>query len=358
MKIAIEAFWLNTDKLTGVGYYQLNVIVEMLKLDSHVEFYLLYPGDKWVGPDLGNRCISVSYGIGKVTYLVNFKLHKVIKKLNPDIYHATFPTRVPPQKLRCPIVTTVHDLLGLHIENFYRKAIFNITTHCAWKKSDHFLCNSQYTADEIYNYKSIPKEKIAVTYLAPAFKVTDWNRHNKHILFVGSLTHRKNPIFLLDVYQELCKIMSKPPKLIYIGEDRGGCGEIINREACRISNGSVEWRGYVFEKELNKLYSDTAIFILPSKLEGFGMPVIEAMSSGIPVVCSDIEVFREIAEGAAEVISGWDIKEWAEKIKDILNEPNKLDALSIACKKRAEKFNWKTCGAETLKCYNKLIGID
>ncbi|MFH1001052.1 MAG: glycosyltransferase family 1 protein [Bacteroidota bacterium] len=355
MKIAVEAFWLNTERLTGVGYYILRILEIINKEHPGNTFYLLYSGNTWVGPNLGENFIPVCYGKCKATFAVLFKLHKVINQLKPDIYHATFPTRVPPQKLCCPVVTTVHDLLPLHIESFKRKLIFNITTHWAWKDSCHFLSNSHYTASEMVKYKNIAKEKITVTHLAPAHKLPGWKSPGKHILFVGSLNSRKNPLFLLKVYYQLCAIVKNPPPLIFVGDYRTEASEFIKEMKNCPKNGKADWLKYVEQKELEELYSDAALFVLPSCLEGFGMPVIEAMSAGVPVMCSDIDVFREITEGGAEIVHGWDINKWARKMKYLLENISEREKLSKTEKEQAKKFNWNDCAKKTWGVYSNVV---
>jgi glycosyltransferase involved in cell wall biosynthesis len=356
MKIAIESFWLNTKELTGVGYYIFNTLKEINRIAPDNTYYLLYTGEKWVGPDLGNNFIPVCYGKGKVTIAIWFNLHKIIKKLAPDMYHAPFPTRVPPQKLPCLVVTTVHDLLALHIKGFSKKLLFNLTTHWAWKNSDHFLCNSNYTANEIVKYKNIPGEKITVTYLAPAHEIGRWNPPGKHLLFVGSLTSRKNPLFLVDVYYSLCKILHDPPPLIFIGEDRENNGQKILRAAAKCpSNGKFSWFKYIKQKELSVLFSDAAAVILPSKLEGFGMPVIEAMSGGVPVVCSDIDIFKEIAPVGALKVNGWDVDTWADSIKNLLDNNSLKYKLSEEAVAQSSNFTWENCAKQTFKTYRNVV---
>ncbi len=355
MKIAIESFWLNTKELTGVGYYILNTLREINIIEPNNTYYLLYTGEKWIGPNVGENFIPVCYGKGKVTIDILFNLHKVIKRLSPDLYHAPFPTRVPPQKLPCPIVTTVHDLLTLHVEGVKKKFLFNFTTRWAWENSDHFLCNSNYTANEIKKYKYIPEEKITVTYLATAHEIKKWNPPGTHILFVGSLTHRKNPLFLIDVYYRLCKILHDLPPLIFVGEDRENNGEKILRLAGQCpSNGKISWIKYINQEELADLYSNAALFILPSKLEGFGMPVIEAMSAGIPVVCSDIDVFREIAPTGTLRINGWDVNTWADAIKNLLDDSDLKHRLSEEALNESANFTWSKCAKLTWSVYNNI----
>ena len=355
MKIAVEAFWLNTTELTGVGYYIQETLKSInLQYPGH-EFYLLYTGKKWVGPNLGDNFIPVCYGKGRATFAIWFKLHKVIKDLKPDLYHATFPTRVPPQKLPCPIVTTVHDLLALHIGSFKERLIFNITTRWAWKNSCHFLCNSGYTANELMKFKGIDKRKITTTRLAPAHKISDWQPPGKHILFVGSLASRKNPLFLLKVYYQLCAIMKDPPLLIFAGDYRPEADELIKEMKNCPENGGVKWLKYVGQKKLSELYSNAALFVLPSLLEGFGMPVVEAMSAGVPVMCSDIEVFREITSGNAEVVQGWSVNKWANTMKHLLEDISASETLSKAEKKAAKRFNWKTCAEKTWEVYLNVV---
>jgi len=356
MRIAIECFWLNTKEITGVGYYILNILREINELVSSNTFYLLYTGEKWIGPNLGDNFIPVCYGKGKVTLAVWFELHKVIKKLKPDLYHATFPTRVPPQKLPCPVVTTIHDLLPLHISKLFKKIEFNITTHWAWTKSAYFLCNSYYTANEIQKFKNISQDKITVTYLAPAHKIKEWNPPGKHLLFVGSLTSRKNPIFLVKVYKELCLISHNPPPLIFVGYDFGGLKTDFLKEINECpKNGKIEWLEYVKTEKLTDLYSNSILYILPSRLEGFGMPVIEAISAGVPVVCSDIDVFKEITDSSSVLINGWNEKEWAKTVYELLKDEIKLKAISEKGKVRSGDFNWKSCAEKTLEIYKQII---
>lgn len=353
MKIAVEAFWLNTKELTGVGYYILNVLKEINNQNSGNTYYLLYTGERWIGPDMGSNFVPVCYGKGRATFAIWFNLHKVIKKLKPDIYHATFPTRVPPQKLPCPTITTVCDLLALHIESFWNRLVFKLTTHWAWKNSNHFLCISNYTANEIVAYKNISLSKISVTYLAPAHKIQKWIPPGKHLLFVGSLTHRKNPLLLISAYKKLCSILSAPPPLLIVGFNFGFGKEFLEAIQFCPDNGTIKWLEYVDTKTLSELYADAAIYILPSKLEGFGMPAIEAMASGVPVMCSDIQIFHEIGGDCIEYVTGWNPDVWAEQIKGFLLNTEKREQLSEKGRLKAKEYTWDKCAKETYSIFRK-----
>lgn len=357
MRIAIETFWLNTKELTGVGYYILNILKEIENQNPGNTYYLLYTGARWIGPDLGKNFIPVCYGKGRATFAIFFSLHRFIKELNPDIYHAPFPSRVPPQKLSCPIITTIHDLLVLHIEGFWKRFVFNCTTRWAWKRSSHFLCNSQYTANEIMKFRKIPGSKISVTHLAPAHEIKKWNPPGKHLLFVGSLTHRKNPLLLISAYKKLCSILSAPPPLLIVGLNFGLGKEFLEAIQSCHNNGVIKWLEYVDTKTLSELYADAAIYILPSKLEGFGMPVIEAMASGVPVMCSDIQIFHEIGGDSIEYVTGWTPDVWAEQIKEFLLDTEKRKRFSEHGRLKAKEYTWDKCAKETYSIFRRFSKV-
>lgn len=147
--------------------------------------------------------------------------------------------------------------------------------------------------------------------------------------------------------------MERPLPLIFAGDYRpetASFGRMIKK--CP-ANGRVEWLRYVDKKRLAELYSNAALLILPSSLEGFGMPIIEAMSAGVPVVCSEIKVFREITDGDAKIIPGWDINKWADEIKSLLENTSELEKLSSTGKARASSYTWNNCAEKTWQVYRR-----
>jgi len=173
----------------------------------------------------------------------------------------------------------------------------------------------------------------------------------KFILSVGTIEPRKNFVNLIKAYQMLPARLRKSFRLIIIGKRGWHYKEILNLGA---KTKGVKFLGYLPEKKLADWYRLASLFVYPSLYEGFGLPVIEAMSYGLPVICSNTTSLPEIAGGAALFFNPLKPKEISRVIQKVLDNPKLQKKLIQKALERAKKFSWEKCSRETLKIFQSL----
>jgi glycosyltransferase involved in cell wall biosynthesis len=207
----------------------------------------------------------------------------------------------------------------------------------------------------------VPENKIHVIYngVDPSFSPGDSaaarNELNhilpsgKILLTVSNSRPHKNLHNLIQAFESATSALSSDWKLLIIA---AGAGSVIQDTEVRER---IIIRDEVSEKQLRLIYRAADAFIMPSLNEGFGLPVIEAMASGLPVLCSDIDVFREVAGESAHYFDPRSAKEIARTIVETLNYPQCLQPLAESGKRRASLFTWDACGREHAEVYRAVL---
>lgn len=273
-----------------------------------------------------------------------------------------------------PFAVTVHDLGSLiHPEFFNNNSswIIQRSLEHAIKKAGAFICVSHATADSLVEYVQgrysvdlskrtfVSHEGISDTFLQPAdlsALVMD-NGINflrqPYILAVGKISPRKN---LEMVIRALDKLQSRiPHHLVTVGGDGWDFKGIKKLIADLGLTGRVHSLGFVSEETLNALYAKACLFIYPSLFEGFGLPILEAMASGCPVITSNLSSLPEVAGEAALLINPYNLDEMASAIEAICIDSSLASTLQRNGKKRAGQFSWEKCAKETAQIYRMLV---
>ncbi|MEX2013172.1 MAG: glycosyltransferase family 1 protein [Candidatus Levyibacteriota bacterium] len=314
------------------------------------------------------------------------KLHKSIDLVHYPYFEPFFLT-LPP-KIGSKTVVTVHDLTPLV---FPRNFPSGIKGRIKWhfqrsrlKKASAIITDSNSSKRDIVRFTKFPENKIAVVYLAAGeefkrLKTNDlrleevrrkYNLPSKFALYVGDVTWNKN----LPVLIEAAKIAKIP--LVMVGkaivqkefdktnpwnQDLVRVQSIIkNQKHSVISPQSsitsqIFVLGFVPQDDLVVLYNLATVFIIPSLYEGFGLPILEAMSCGCPVVTSKEGSIPEVAGDAALYVDAYDKASITEGIKEVFNSESLRKELSEKGLKQARKFSWKKTAEETVKVYEKVI---
>ena len=189
----------------------------------------------------------------------------------------------------------------------------------------------------------------------PAPSAVPGNPGGRHILFLGTLEPRKNVQGLLDAYAALVTRWPEAPPLVLAGRRTPESElwlEAIQRPPLA---GRVEYRGYVSSETRRALYEAARLLILPSFDEGFGLPVVEAMTLGIPVVASDHGALPEVCGGAALLVDPDDRGSICHGIERVLREPGLAERLAERGRGRARDFTWRRTAALTLECYRQAV---
>lgn len=302
-----------------------------------------------------------------------------------DVIHAP-SLAVPPRSGRL-LAVSVHDAgPWRHPEAFTARGrwFHRAGMRAALRRADVFLTGTQAAADELAELAGVPPERCRVVpygvdLVGPGAEVPSAEavgqvlaRHGlagrPYVLWVGSLEPRKGVGTLVAAMAQLAREAGQA------GASRrgeGGAGEValalagfpgwqhaglVAPEDEAALGPSLVRVGYVDEAQLKALYHGATLFAFPSRHEGFGLPLLEAMAAGVPVVASDIPALREVAGGAAVLVEAGDVGAWAEALGSLLADGSRRRELAGAGRRRASLFSWEATAKATLGIYQQLLG--
>jgi glycosyltransferase involved in cell wall biosynthesis len=262
-------------------------------------------------------------------------LPRLLRRLRPALGHFQHAL---PLALPCPAVVTVHDLSFLtDVMPLRDRLVFRAAVSRAVRRARRVVTVSERTKRDLVERYRLPAEKVIVAPngVDPAFAPTDGGppRTHDYLLFVGAIQGRKDPLAAAAAAAELGLplVVAGPVK------DERLAGELGRRGA--------DLRGYVPQEELAELYRGAACLLHPSRFEGFGLTLLEAMASGTPVVAADEPALREVGGDAAVYARP---AELAGAVRRVLSEREQRVAAGLA---RAARFTWEECASRTLQAY-------
>ncbi len=260
-------------------------------------------------------------------------------------------------------VTTFHDLFvmsGDYSTAEFRRRFTDLARDAA-RRSDHIVAISQFTAGQIVQHLDVPADRISVVHhgmdpvpqIAPdalqAFRRT-LDLEQPFVLHVGAIQKRKNVTRLVEAFEGL----GEGYRLVLAGAAGYGARAILERIENSPAGPRIRVLGYRSRAELDQLYRTAAVLAFPSLEEGFGIPVLEAMSAGLPVVTSNGSAVREVAADAALLVDPLDVDGLRDAMQTALEDPAVRERLIAAGLRRATGFSWHRAARETLAVYRKI----
>ncbi|OQX50659.1 hypothetical protein B5M47_03530 [candidate division CPR3 bacterium 4484_211] len=371
MTIAIDArFW--GLEHAGLGRYAINLIRNLAEIDQKNTYYLLLR-KKYFQESLGlpNNFKPILAEISYHSLTEQLKLPLLIRRLNPDFVHYLY--FIVPILSSKKFVVTIHDLIKhkhsggeattLSKPAYYTKYLaYHLDMWWAAKKSTRLIVPTQYVKNELAAYYKIKEKKITVTYegVDPQITIAEanikkllskYNLTKPYLIYVGNVYPYKNIPRLLDALKLLPKGLSLAvacarsvfwEKLQAIIKER----EMSNR---------VKLLGFVPDADLGTLYRESLAFVSASLDEGFGITPLEAMASGTPAIISNSACFPEVCGNAALYFNPYDPKDIAEKIGQVLDNPQLRSELIRRGQENLKRFSWRKMAEKTLKVYNSLV---
>ena len=364
MRILIDCYQLikGKGKSIGIYNYSVNLLTELIPLIvKENEVYIInnsinYNDFKF---DKVKNVVINKIPEGIITK-IKWELldtRKYIKRNKIDIY---FSPRgfLPPKVMNCKMITTVHDLIPLYYQRKYLKYI-NVIENIyivkrlkrTCKRADSIITVSKYSKKQIIDNVGISSEKIHVIYNGlnknmEMVEPKNCNKSEKYIFAISSKLKHKNLVGLLNAYDRYVTLCKDPVKLKICGARN--CEKYLDDLSLKAKK-NIELLPYLTDNELNWYYYNANVFIFLSHIEGFGFPIIEALKFSTPVICSDIECFREILKEINNVtfVNQNDSNEVAKAILNNVGTPKCV----FDCDYIFEKYDWKRNAEEVEKLF-------
>ena len=380
MKIGFDISQTGQNK-AGCGYFADSLILALSDIDRFNE-YILYPyfgSSFWDSNGLKNtRRIDAANFSTKIvaetqrecfTFFENFPPDAEKKLGDPDLIHANNYS-CPADLSTAKIVYTLYDMSVIEHPEFTteqnRWSCFNGIFNAA-NNADFILSISDYSMKKFLDiFPHYPTERISVVYPGNRFNFNqDSNtggdcflnglEQDKFWLAVGTIEPRKNLRRLLNAYAVYVKKSADPLSLVLAG-GRGWLEDDLEQFVAKLGiSQKVKFLGYVSDDELNWLYRNCFGFIYPSLYEGFGLPVLEAMSRGAASIVSNVTSIPEVAGDAAHYVDPFKEPEIANAICLLAENSDHRKRLKHLALKQAQKFSWKRCASEVLEIYNQVF---
>jgi glycosyltransferase involved in cell wall biosynthesis len=375
VKIAIDIRRMNE---FGVGTYTRNIIRALGRMDRRNKYFLLGSHEKVseIGPLPENfKTIPVS---PPDTFRGFFQCHAVVGRLGCDLVH------IPhlfwrPRYLPCRYVVTVHDMLdhmyrGRNGSGLKRTFHFQLTRR-ALKKAARIFAVSRFTKSEIENFFGIDPGRIEVVYNAIDERfltghATDADRQflaeryqvsSPFLLYAGRISPHKNIVRIIEAFAALKAELSKQNifpdlKLIIIGDELSKHSDLRRTVVRGGVQNDVRFMGFVPIEVLRIFYDAAKVFVFPSLYEGFGLPPLEAMAHGTPVLTSNTSSIPEVVGNAAVLVNPENVFEMMRALQRVLLDSDLREKMRQRGYEQVKKFSWDTSAAEVLAGYEEVCG--
>ncbi len=367
MKICIDIRTLIDKQYSGIGIYTLNLLSNLFEIDKTNEYKLFYNS-------LNNRFVKKYYPnvtyydfriSNKIFNLKSFLLHKPeMTKLvgdydiffTPNINFLSFSKKDKSKK-----IITVHDISFKLFPEFFSKKgkMWHKLTkpEKLFKNFDHIITVSNNTKNDLVKYYSIDPNKITVIHLGVNAPDNTIQRiiPEDYLLYIGTIEPRKNIEGIIKSFEDFCTENNiKNLKLVLAGKDGWNNKYIYKLIDKSPLKENIIVKNYVSQEDKNSLYKYAKIFLFPSFYEGFGIPIIESQSYGVPVITSGNSSMLEVAGDSAVCVNPYNTNEIKEAIKNLYFDKNLYEYYKNKSLENSKKYSWKVTAEETLNLFNKL----
>lgn len=381
LRVLLDATGLtNPHRVRGVGRYVFGLLSgfkSILKDDFEIELRCLEQirGNENNGclpfPTLQNR--RPTYPSIRLQWLWNsLLLTKEVAKTESLLYHSTDYNGIPISR-KFKTIATLYDLIPLSFPEAYLKnqpldiRLGYRSILKRYKKADHIISISEATKKDAIRLLGIPEDRITVVPLAFDKKLfhslkdfnaikkvkIKYNLPERYFLYSGSLEPHKNVERVLKVFKSLSNL---PEKFVFIGIHSQGQRESFLSQIRELNlTERVKHLGYVEDGDLSALFCGATAFVFPSLKEGFGLPALESMACGCPVISSNLSAMPEVVGDADILIDPYDEKALQESMVRLSSDEKLREQLKAKGLKRASSFSWERCAQKTLEVYKKIL---
>jgi glycosyltransferase involved in cell wall biosynthesis len=359
------------DGAAGVGVYTRNLVENLVRIDKRNQYFLVH-----------YKKSNDSFYKGKAQIIVEMKqlpfyrefrkaflLPGLLDRIGLDVVHE--PMQIGPFFLKKGFssVVTVHDLSPLLFPETFNRIVY---LHHKYgmirilRNVDAVVTDSHNTRKDLLERFSVDPKKIRVIHLGVAERFKPANHlvcerlreklglADPFVLYLGTLEPRKNLTSLIDAFHKLKKDIRMNHKLLICGAKGWKYSNIFKRvKQLRLEN-EVVFTGFIDDEDLPALYSSAKVFVFPSIYEGFGLPPLEAMACGCPVICSNAASLPEVVGDAAITVSPYDANRLSQELYHVLSSKRLRQRLIRKGFKNVKRFSWKRCAEQTLQVYQEV----
>lgn len=402
MKIGIDARMLGPE-CGGLGRYVEQLVVHLHEIDQENQYVLFLKQDNWdyvrTHDHMPNRWYVEQYynlpqeehrgitltqpNFTKVLADVHWygweeqlRLPRIIKEQQLDLMH--FPHWNVPLTFNDPFVVTIHDLLLLHyptreasmlgpLSYWIKHTAYRKVLHHAVHGATHILTPSEFSRRDIHHTLNVALENITVTYEAPFLThqkqlgaedssiLTTYGIEKPYAMYVGVSYPHKNLGGLLSAWEKMKEHYGGDFQLVLVGKDNYFYKRLKATHRLKHTDTSVVFTGFVEDEALHELYKQARLYVFPSLYEGFGLPPLEAMTHGVPVVSSNRTCLPEILGEAALYADPENADQFARALYEgLTNEDVRFD-LNMRAKEELKRYSWKKMALETKDIYERAV---
>jgi len=354
----------------GIGTYIRNLLRHLARLDRESEYVVLCrPEDRQTLAAVGPNFRTVAESAPNYSLAEQVRIPLALKRERVSLFHA--PHYVLPPLVRCPSVVTIHDCIHLmfpqYLPNRLALGYARTSIRLAAQRATRVMTVSESSKRDILRFVNVPAEKIAVIYNAyderfgvepkddDVSRVRErYQLHDEFVLYAGNVKPHKNLARLIEAFHIVRNRGLDRLKLVMIGDEISRYAELRRAVHRHQLHQYVRFLGYLPEETLAVMYRLAGVFVFPSLYEGFGLPPLEAMASGTPVVTSNVSSLPEVAGDAALLVDPYDPTAIADAIHRVLTN----DVLRADLKRRggaqARKFSWETSVRRVRDIYDEV----
>ncbi len=356
MRVAIDVRKLHD---FGVGTYVRNLVGELARLDHDTEYVLLCRRDDLsLGSQLGDNFRTVANSSGHYSIGEQLSIPINVGRAAPSLFHT--PHYVLPALTPCRSIVTIHDCIHLvfpqYLSNRFAHASARALFWTAVHRASRILTVSEASKQDILRFFQIPDEKVTVIYNAIAEHFFEappsdqiamvrerYQLGGRFVMYAGNVKPHKNLDRLIEAFALLRQDTKDDDLRLLISGSEISRYATLRRAVHRYNlHRHVRFLGYQSEKTLGALYRLADVFVFPSLYEGFGLPPLEAMASGTPVVVSNVSSLPEVVGDAGVLVNPYDAESIADGIRRVLDDGALSQDLSTRGLARARSFSWPT----------------
>lgn len=355
----------------GIGRYSFELAQRIISLDQNNNYFLFVRDEgkfKKAGFDQKSNVTIVKADFRHYSFDEQFHFPRLIDKYNLDLMH--FLNFNVPLSYRKPFVVTIHDMVhhrlpGNKRSRFLHRLAYKLIMRNAVMKADQIVTVSNFSKSEILSFYKVDPKKITVIYeAATPVPITDSDVASAkqrfvitkpYIIFVGVMERKKNVPALTRAFDILKEKYQLNIQLVLAGKEDFHYPEVLEQAASIKYRKDLIVTGVISDKDKYALYKGAEAFVSASIHEGFGLPGVEAMSLGVPLIVANTEVFNEVYDNGAIYFDPQNPENIAQTIHLLLNDSKYKQLISNNAYLRSQFFSWESAAKETISVYHDVM---